>query len=167
MHSNVNKSRDRLPNRNQPSSPLSFCVVVSVYSVYLRDACDFGGPIKRDQFNLLASQSRSEEFVCVCCTSHRRCTFCSDGMRGDVWTVWFQEQNTGFAASVKPSDKSIAMPRASEWALTFSNFCLASLITFMSSSFLVLANDLVNVLGLPSPLVLCFELILRRANRAK
>lgn len=48
--------------------------------------------------------------------------------------------------------------------LTFSNFCLASLITFMSSSFLVFANDLVNVLGLPSPLVLCFELMLRRAS---
>lgn len=44
--------------------------------------------------------------------------------------------------------------------LTFSNFCLASLMTFISSSFLVFENDLEYDEFLLS--VLCFALMLRR-----
>lgn len=44
--------------------------------------------------------------------------------------------------------------------LTFSNFCFASLITFISSSFLVFENDLEYDEFLLS--VLCFALMLRR-----
>lgn len=56
-----------------------------------------------------------------------------------------------------------------ETKLTFSNFCLASLMTFNSSSFLVLVYDLVivggaEVPGLPDSL-LCLALILRRPSK--
>lgn len=51
--------------------------------------------------------------------------------------------------------------------LTFSSFCLASLMTFINSSFLVFVKDFVNELGLPSADLLCFELILLRAKKKK
>lgn len=47
--------------------------------------------------------------------------------------------------------------------LTFSNFCLASLMTFISSSFLVFEKDLEYDEFLLS--VLCFALILRRSTK--